>query len=161
TYHSQQRDSTGLRASYFNDLSHNGNISPSQAPVLVRTEPQVNVDWGVDSPFPPALPASYFVARWEGSFRPPATGTYLFAGVHAGTATVWVNGTQVYSATGPSDVNWTQASGIALTAGQPVSIKVELAKATGAGRMRLFTKTTDGTTVPAQLVPSSWLYTAD
>ncbi len=161
TYHSQQRDSTGLRASYFNDLSHNGNISPSQTPVLVRTEPQVNVDWGIDSPFPPALASSYFVVRWEGTFRPPATGTYLFAGVHAGATTVWVNGTQVYSAPGPSDVNWTQASGIALTGGQPVSIKIELAKATGPGRMRLFTKTTDDTMVPAQLVPSSWLYTED
>jgi RHS repeat-associated protein len=161
TYHSQQKDNTGLRASYFNDLSHNGNISPDQQPVLVRTEPQVNVDWGVDSPFPPALPASYFVVRWEGSFRPPATGTYLFAGVHRGSATVWINGNQVYTASGPSDVNWTQTTPVSLTAGVVVSIKVELAKTTGAGQMRLFTKTTDGTTVPAQLVPSSWLYTGD
>jgi len=133
TYHSQQRDSTGLRASYFNDLSHNGNISPSQTPVLVRTEPQVNVDWGIDSPFPPALASSYFVVRWEGTFRPPATGTYLFAGVHAGATTVWVNGTQVYSAPGPSDVNWTQASGIALTGGQPVSIKGRAGQGNWAG----------------------------
>ena len=167
SYNSQQQDPTGLRAAYFNDLSHNGNINPSQQPVLVRTEPQVNVDWGVASPLPPALGSDYFVVRWEGYLRVPATGTYRFAGVHANGARVWVNNNPVYNASGPSDVNWSLTSEggpvteIPLTAGQSVPIKVELSKTTGAGRMRLFVKTSDGTTVPPQLVPSSWLSTSD
>jgi len=161
TYNSQQQEPKGLRASYFNDLSHNGFIGDGQQPVLVRTEPQVNVDFGVDSPFAPSLGADWFVARWEGFFQPPATGTYQFAGVHDGAAKIWVNNTQVYTGTGPSDVNWTQASNVSLTQGQRVSIKVELAEATGAAQMRLFVRTTDGTTVPPQIVPADWMFTAD
>ncbi|MET8851450.1 PA14 domain-containing protein [Amycolatopsis sp. NPDC004625] len=160
-YNSQQRDSKGLKASYFADLSHNGLISDAQQPVLVRTEPQVNVGWGTDSPFAPALPADWFVARWEGFFQAPATGTYQFAGVHDDGAVVWLNGTKVYDAGTPSDVNWTQSTGVALTAGQRVPIKVENAEATGAATMRLFVRTTDTTTVAPQIVPADWLFTSD
>ena len=161
TYNSQQVDDKGLRASYFNDISHNGNISSSQQPVLVRNEPQVNVDYGADSPFAPALPASYYVVRWEGYFQAPATGTYQFAGVHDDAAQVWINGNKAYTSTGVSDLNWTQATGVALTQGQRVPIKVELQQITGPARMRLFTRTTDGTTVPAQIVPADWLFSGD
>ncbi|MFI9382107.1 PA14 domain-containing protein [Kutzneria sp. NPDC052558] len=161
TYNSQQADDKGLRASYFNDLSHNGNISSSQQPVLVRTEPQVNVDYGTDSPFAPALSSSYYVVRWEGYFQAPTTGTYQFAGVHDDAAQVWINGAKVYTSTGVSDLNWTQATGVALTQGQRVPIKVELQQITGPARMRLFTRTTDGATVPAQIVPADWLYSGD
>ncbi|WP_297542085.1 PA14 domain-containing protein [Amycolatopsis sp.] len=161
TYNSQQHDPKGLRASYFADLSHNGNINPAQQPVLTRTEPQVNVDWGTDSPFAPALAPSYFVVRWEGFFQAPVAGTYQFAGVHDDAAQVWINGTQVYKSTGPSDLNWTQATGVALTAGQRVPIKVELAQVTGPSRMRLFTRTTAGTALPEQIVPADWLFTSD
>jgi len=161
TYNSQQRDPKGLRASYFSDLSHNGNINPAQQPVLTRTEPQVNVDWGVESPFPPALPADYFVVRWEGFFQAPVSGTYQFAGVHDDAVQVWVNSAQVYTSTGVSDLNWTQATGVTLTAGQRVPIKVELAEVTGPARMRLFTRTTSGTALPEQIVPADWLFTSD
>ncbi|UUV30726.1 PA14 domain-containing protein [Amycolatopsis roodepoortensis] len=161
TYNSQQSESKGLKASYFADLSHNGLISDAQQPVLVRTEPQVNVDWGTDSPFAPALSADWFVARWEGFFQAPATGTYQFAGVHDDGAVVWVNNAKVYDVGTPSDVNWTQATNVSLTAGQRVPIKVENAEATGAAKMRLFVRTTDNTTVTPQIVPADWLYTND
>lgn len=161
TYNSQQQDTHGLRASYFNDLSHNGNIADGQQPVLVRTEPQVNVDFGAGSPFPPALGADWFVARWEGFFQPPATGTYQFAGVHDDGLKIWVNNQQVYNSGCCSAVNWTQATGIALTAGQRVPIKVELAEAAGLAYLRLFTQTTDATTVPPQIIPAGWLHTTD
>ncbi|WP_410603193.1 PA14 domain-containing protein [Amycolatopsis sp. lyj-90] len=161
TYNSQQRDSRGLKASYFADLSHNGLISDAQQPVLVRTEPQVNVDWGVESPFAPALSPDWFVARWEGFFQAPVAGTYQFAGVHDDGAVVWINGAKVYDVGVPSDVNWTQSTNVTLTAGQRVPIKVENAEATGAAKMRLFVRTTDNTTVPPQIVPADWLNTSD
>lgn len=161
TYNSQQASPTGLQASYYNDLSQQGNISASQQPVLVRTEPQVNVNWGPSSPFAPVLGANYYVVIWQGFFQAPVAGTYQFAGVHSGSANIWVNNTQVYTSTGPSDLNWTQATGVALAAGQQVPIKIQLTKDTDpVGQMRLFTQTTNGTTVPPQLVPSSWLFTA-
>lgn len=163
TYNSQAAAPSGLRASYYDDLSHNGNINTSQQqPVLVRTEPQVNVNWGASSPFDPALGSDYYVVFWEGYFQAPVAGTYQFAGVHSGPVSIWVNNNQVYNVSQPSDVNWTQATGVALTAGQQVPIKVQLTKgAGGVGQVRLFTQTADGTTVPPQLVPSSWLYTSE
>ncbi|WP_409463266.1 PA14 domain-containing protein [Amycolatopsis sp. GA6-003] len=161
TFNSQQRETKGLKASYFVDLSHNGLISDAQQPVLVRTEPQVNVDWGTDSPFPPALPADWFVTRWEGFFQAPVAGTYQFAGVHDDGAVVWINGAKVYDVGVPSDVNWTQSTNVTLTAGQRVPIKVENAEATGAAKMRLFVRTTDNTTVAPQIVPADWLFTND
>ncbi|MEV6871487.1 PA14 domain-containing protein [Amycolatopsis sp. NPDC051128] len=161
TYNSQQRENKGLKASYFVDLSHNGLISDAQQPVLVRTEPQVNVDWGVDSPFAPALPADWFVARWEGFFQAPVTGTYQFAGVHDDGAVVWLNNAKIYDVGTPSDLNWTQATNVSLTAGQRVPIKVESAEATGSAKMRLFVRTSDNTTVVPQIVPADWLYTND
>ncbi|MEV4049798.1 PA14 domain-containing protein [Amycolatopsis sp. NPDC049688] len=161
SYNSQQVENKGLKASYFADLSHNGIINDAQQPVLVRTEPQVNVDWGTDSPFAPALPADWFVARWEGFFQAPVTGTYQFAGVHDDGGTVWINGAKVYEVNTASDLNWTQATGVSLTAGQRVPIKVENAEATGAAKMRLFVRTTDNTTVAPQIVPADWLYTSD
>ncbi|WP_077241311.1 PA14 domain-containing protein [Amycolatopsis azurea] len=161
TYNSQQNENKGLKASYFADLSHNGLINDAQQPALVRTEPQVNVDWGTDSPFAPALAADWFVTRWEGFFQAPVAGTYQFAGVHDDGAVVWINGAKVYDVGVPSDVNWTQSTNVTLTAGQRVPIKVENAEATGAAKMRLFVRTADNTTVAPQIVPADWLYTND
>jgi len=162
TYNSQQQEEKGLRASYFNDLSHNGNINEGQEPVLVRTEPQVNVDWGQDSPFAPALPADYFVARWEGYFQAPVAGDYQFAGVHDDKLKVWADNTVVYDQGCCSDVNW-GAPGIGtktLSAGQRIPIKVELAEAQGLAYLRLFVRTTNSS-VPSQIVPADWLSTTD
>ncbi|WP_237047735.1 PA14 domain-containing protein [Lentzea guizhouensis] len=161
TYNSQQQEQKGLKASYFPDLSHNGEISPQQQPVLVRTEPQVNVDWGHTSPFAPALPQDWFVARWEGYFQAPAAGRYQFAGVHDDRLRVWVNGSSVYDQGCCSDVNWGVATEVQLAAGQRVPIKVELAEVSGAAYLRLFTRTSDGTTVPPQVVPADWLHSSD
>ena len=161
TYNSQQRNAAGLRASYFTDLSHTGNIADGQQPALMRTEPQVNVDWATGSPHAPALAPDWFVVRWEGFFQAPATGSYQFAGVHDDGLKVWLNNNQVYGVTTPSDVNWTQATAVSLTAGQRVPIKVEFAEKTSTASARLFVQTTDGTTVPAQIVPATWLSTTD
>ncbi|MFI0470177.1 PA14 domain-containing protein [Saccharopolyspora sp. 5N102] len=161
SYNSQQTDPKGLRASYYKDLNRNTVIDDGVQPTLVRTEPQVNVDWGTASPFAPALPADDFIVQWNGFFQAPATGSYLFAGVHDDKTTVWINGTQVYLGEGPSDVNWAQATGVSLMAGQRVPIKAELAEKAGSARLRLFVKTADDVTVPSQIVRSDWLYTED
>lgn len=160
SYNSQQQDAKGLRTSYFTDLSHNGNIADGQQPALVRTEPQVNVDFGTGSPYAPVLEPDWFVVRWEGYFDPSVTGTYQFAGVHDDSLKVWVDNQLVYNTGCCSDVNWTQATGKALTAHQRVPIKVELAEATGPSYLRLFVQTTDGA-VPSQIVPADWLRTTD
>lgn len=160
TYNSQQQQEKGLRASYFNDLSQNGNINAGQEPVLVRNEPQVNADWGTGSPFAPALPPDYFVARWEGYFQAPVAGSYQFAGVHDDTLKIWVDNAIVYDQPCCSGVNYGMSTAKTLTAGQRVPIKVELAERQGLAYMRLFVQTVDNT-VPSQIVPADWLHTAD
>jgi hypothetical protein len=163
TYNSQQADTHGLTTSYYNDTNHNGLADDGQ-PTLVRTEPQVNMDVGTGSPYPGPVGNDWFVARWEGYFEAPATGTYQFAGMHDDGLTVWVNGSQIYKWTTPSDVNYTsdQATGsIALTRGQRVPIKVELAERTGSAYAVLHVRTTDGTTVPDQVVSPDMLYRSD
>ena len=57
---------------------------------------------------------------------PPVTGTYQFAGVHDDVATVEINGAYVYDVRSPSSLNWANAKGVSLTAGQRVPITVEL-----------------------------------
>lgn len=161
TYNSQQRNPSGLRASYFADLSHTGNIADSQQPALVRTEPQVNVDWAGQAPHAPTLAPDWFVVRWEGYFQVPENGSYQFGGVHDDGFKVWVNNTEVYNETTPSDLNWSQATGIGLTKNRPVPIKIELAQKTGPSMARLFVRTSDTTAVPPQIVPAAWLSTTD
>ncbi|SDC59148.1 PA14 domain-containing protein [Actinokineospora iranica] len=161
TYNSQQPENRGLKASYFDDVSHAGLINDAQQPVLIRNEPQINADWGTSSPFAPALGADWWLVRWEGYFIPPKTGSYQFAGVHDDGPVIWINGQKVYDVATPSDVNWAAATSVSLTAGQAVPIKVELQEMTGHARMRLFTRATGADPVPEQIVPAAWLATTD
>ncbi|UVS77343.1 Cell wall-associated polypeptide [Actinokineospora sp. UTMC 2448] len=163
TYNSQQPEIKGLKASYFDDPSHAGLINDAiQKPVLVRHEPQVNVDWGAASPHPPALGPDWWLVRWEGYFVPPVTGTYQFAGVHDDGPVIWINNNIVYDvANTRSSPDWTQSTGVALTAGQAVPIKIELQEMAGNARMKLYTRTTAGASVPSQIVPSDWLTTVE
>ncbi|WP_198943296.1 PA14 domain-containing protein [Actinokineospora bangkokensis] len=163
TYNSQQPENKGVKASYFDDVSHAGLINDAiQQPVLIRNEPQINADWGTASPFAPALGADWWLVRWEGYFVPPVTGTYQFAGIHDDGPVIWVNNQKVYdNPNWTNTVNWGPATAIPLTAGQAVPIKVELQEMGGEARMKLFTRTTDDTTVPTQIVPADWLTSTD
>ncbi|MEZ4833674.1 MAG: PA14 domain-containing protein [Caldilineaceae bacterium] len=63
------------QASYFD------NIDPSGGPVRIvaepRTNPAINKEWSLDSPFPGVIPADNFSARWTGTFFFDG-GDYLF-----------------------------------------------------------------------------------
>ena len=52
-------------------------IDLSGTPTLIRTDSQVNFDWGASSP-DPSLPAGNFSVRWQGNFTFTA-GTYTFS----------------------------------------------------------------------------------
>ncbi|WP_245782337.1 PA14 domain-containing protein [Actinokineospora terrae] len=162
TYNSQQPVATGVKASYFDDVSHAGLINDGQIPALIRNEPQINVDWGTSSPHSPALGGDWWLVRWEGWFIPPVTGTYQFAGIHDDGPTIWINNTKVYDVPNAvTALNWGAATGIALTQGVAVPIKVELQEMTGAAKMQLYTRTTAGGPVTEQIVPSAWLASTD
>ena len=118
----------GLTASYFSNTSLSGTA------VLQRTE-NVDFDWGNGSPAA-AVPVDNFSARWTGSLLVPTTGSYNFATVSDDGVRVWINGTLVID-------NWTlhgpttnTATGIALTAGQAVSVRIEYFEQTGGATVR-------------------------
>lgn len=59
----------GLRAEYFNNKDLSG------TPVLVRTDSQVNFDWGAMSPGPRVVEDNFSV-RWTGKLTAPETGKF-------------------------------------------------------------------------------------
>ncbi|WP_306365566.1 PA14 domain-containing protein [Nocardia sp. CC227C] len=187
-YNSRAGEAHGLRASYFNDSSHTG--TADDTPVLVRTEPQVNLDWGnffssnndnlpwKPNPIPTGLNKDWFVIRWEGYFKAPVTGDFRFAGVHSEGAKIWLDNKLVYdnpnSSGLASDFHSTSAKRpdeVTLKAGQRVPLKVELYHRTASVRpvMVLWAKSTDSSgwfgwrkhNWAPQVVKTERLYSAD
>jgi beta-glucosidase len=62
----------GLRGEYFTNMTLSGE------PALVRTDPQINFDWGTTSPDPRIPPVSFSV-RWTGVLVPKVTGAWLLS----------------------------------------------------------------------------------
>ncbi|MFD6102362.1 PA14 domain-containing protein, partial [Nocardia salmonicida] len=177
-------DSHGVRASYFNDADHNGVADAT--PTLVRSEPQVNLDWNsfwhdlgntaewAQDPIPSALDKQWHVIRWEGYFMPAVTGDFSFAGSHADGAKIWVDNKLAYDSPNAVEVGSAfttagpkQATDVSLTAGKRVPIKVEMYhRTTSKPKMVLWAKSTTGTTSRShnwnpRVVPTEWLYAQD
>ncbi|MBF6354919.1 hypothetical protein IU449_10230 [Nocardia higoensis] len=185
-YNSRQTaDGRGVRASYFNDVDRDG--VADAVPVMVRSEPQVNLDWGniwsnvsenlpwKEDPMPAALDDEWYVVHWEGYFRPQVTGDYSFAANHADGATIWVDNTVVYDAANAATVGSAfnqpapkASTDVSLIAGQRVPIKIELRHSTTSNpRMVLWAKSTTGSSnqrshnLNPRIVPTEWLYAQD
>jgi uncharacterized protein YkwD/chitodextrinase len=72
---------------YYSNTSLSGN------PVLARTDPQINFDWGFLLPAP-AVPAGPYSVRWQGDFSFTA-GTYTFTAMTSDGMRVYVDGSLV------------------------------------------------------------------
>lgn len=159
-YNSPQRSRNGLVGEYFSDSgSHN---FPSTPALLTRVEPNVGFDWAGGTPAPGVVPTDNFMARWTGYFVAPATATYQFGTSSDDGSRVTVNNTLMYDgwATNPFNPNNAYSTTtIALTAGQIVPIKYEYYEATGNASAGMLVKSTDGTTVTPQVIPTEWLQT--
>jgi len=111
---------TGLLGEYFNNASQTDRV-------LARSDSQVNFAWGSGSP-DPAVNAGNFSARWSGWLVPPFSETYTLSAVSGNLVRLWVNDQLVIDRwTNPAASNTCQ---VALTANQPVSIRVDFANAT-------------------------------
>ena len=69
------------------------NTTLSGAPVLVRTDNQINFAWGGSSPSP-AVPAEDFSVRWQGNFT-FSQGTYTFTVVTSDGMQLYVDGNMI------------------------------------------------------------------
>jgi beta-glucosidase len=122
----------GVRAEWFTNTTFEG------VPAIVRTERQVNPDWGFLSTFAglnpsqvPAPPASGPTAsgsvRYAGTLTAPATGTYTFSLTGWGDAQMYLNGRLVVDMTGQNGVRSVTSAPMRLVAGQPNGLRITFA----------------------------------
>ena len=94
-------------------------------PTLIQTDPAINFSWGHTSPAA-GVPASNYSVQWEGQFLAPSAGTYNFQTYTAGGVQLWINNTEVINDwTSHAATTDTEATGLALAAGQYVTVKMD------------------------------------
>jgi beta-glucosidase len=132
-YFKTQEGKAGLAATYF---------SGSDFKTVEReaVDPTVNFKWTKDPTIPEAGRNmdrdKRFGVRWEGRMTAPVSRVYTFECRFDGTATVWIDGRQVFRENGNGDIWWHQFK-TGLTEG-PHDIKIEYQKAAGSSIMKFF-----------------------
>jgi cytochrome c553 len=76
----------GLRGEYFK-----GRRFRNEDRVADRTDPQVQFDYGIESPIPDKMDPHEFSMRWSGSILAPETGEYEFVVRTEHAARLWLN----------------------------------------------------------------------
>ena len=163
---------SGLTGHYYMD---NGSHDPAQltTKIMTRQDPAVNFLWGNAAPIP-NVQADNFYARWEGYFTAATMGTYYFGVGSDDGARVTVN-----NGSSPAYSQWAEGAwrtgydttGIFLSAGQTIPIKMEFFEISGSGAAQLLVKApynTNGAPVESQylspggkFLPSGWNISAD
>ncbi|MCC6831102.1 MAG: choice-of-anchor C family protein [Thermoleophilia bacterium] len=146
---------TGLRGSYFNNLTLSG------SPVLTRTE-GVDVNWGAWTAPDPLVNATGFSVRWEGTVTAPTTGTYTFQTQSDDGVRLWIDGQQVIDDWTNRTITTDTAAPVTLTAGRAYPVVMEYFENGGVAEAHLLwhTPTSGGfVAVPrAQLSPLTHEY---
>ncbi|HSX34528.1 MAG TPA: PA14 domain-containing protein, partial [Candidatus Saccharimonadales bacterium] len=136
---------------YFDDGTHNYSTMPM---FMQRTDPWVNFEWGTTSPVANG-PADNFMARWNGVFTAPVSGSYVFGAYSDDGVRITVGNDNTMVLNQWQDQvgadRW--GSGYTLTAGQSVPITVDYFEHTGGATMSLKVKGA----VAEQAVPTAWL----
>ncbi len=123
-----------------------------ESPVLTRTDPQINFNWGTAAP-DPAVGVDSFSVRWTGEVEPAFTETYTFYARADDGVRLWVDGKQLVNAW--VDQGATEYNGkIDLVAGQTYSVVMEMYENGGdaVAELRWSSPRT-----PKQLIPSAAL----
>ncbi|MCM3905751.1 MAG: glycoside hydrolase family 3 C-terminal domain-containing protein [Pyrinomonadaceae bacterium] len=108
---------TGLRGEYFNNREMKGE------PALVRTDAEVNFDWGSLNPAAEVV-ADNFSIRWTGKLTPPESGKYLLGTAGNGGLRVFIDG-QLHVEEVANRRTKTVTKEIALEAGRAYDIRIE------------------------------------
>ncbi|RLS52181.1 MAG: tandem-95 repeat protein [Planctomycetota bacterium] len=141
---------TGIVGAYFNN-------SDFTSPVLTRTDPQINFDWGTGSPAG-SIGADTFSARWDGLLRVPETGTYTFSTLNSDGARLYINGQMVIDDFVDQTTNWTDSTPINLTAGQLVDLQMFHYENTGSAVAKLKWTGPSIAGASGDIIGSPWLY---
>lgn len=108
----------GLRGEYFNNKELQGQ------PVLVRTDGQVDFDWGRGRPAP-QVNEDNFSARWTGQLVPPESGTYQLGATADGGVRVYLDGQLLVGAWESSNTARTVMKEAQLEAGRSYDVRIE------------------------------------
>jgi len=161
-YNSQAPALHGLTGSYFNDPNLSRDFT-DKSPVLVRRDSRVAFNWGAGRPAA-SVDADNFLARWRGSVKAPCSGSYSFFTSNDDGVRLRVGATTVldrwYTQSNTAGVLGTP---VTLTADQPVAIELDYFDATGSAFVNLGVTGPlgPGCTAAVDLVPATWLSTAD
>ena len=112
--------------------------APYQWNGMIRTDPQVDFDWGQGSPDPsdPSVPSDYFEVAWYGDIEPQFDGEYTFYTNSDDYARVWIDGQLVIDNWRTNAKGW-GAGKVSLQAGTRYYILVEHRENSGYARMSL------------------------
>ena len=123
----------GLSAMYYVGISTNAHLDGT--PLLTRTDPIIDFDWGTGSP-DPAVPVDHFSVRWTGTILPTTTQAYTFSTTSDDGVRLWVNNQLIidnWTDHGPTVDNGT----ITLTGGVSYTVKMEFYENGGGAVARL------------------------
>jgi hypothetical protein len=144
---------TGLKGEYFQWTSTADMFNPANLK-LTRVDATIDFHWPGGSLVGPGVSDQNFAARWTGTIKPAATGTYTFYTVTDDGVSLWVNRQQLVN-----DPGWhgdTEFSGsIALEAGRSYEIKMEFYQGGGPATARLLWS---GPNQPKAIITSKYLY---
>ncbi|MGG1518123.1 CehA/McbA family metallohydrolase [Paenibacillus oryzisoli] len=133
----------GLKGDYFNNID-------LTSPVLSRTDPTVNYNWGSGSP-DASIASDTFSVRWTGQIRPQYSQKYNFYVKFDGGVRLWVNGELLIDRwTEQTNAEWT--SFLTLTANTDYDIRLEYFTNTGNSSVKLYWSSSSQS---KQIVPQS------
>jgi hypothetical protein len=145
---SSTSNGTGLTGNYFNNQTLTG------SPTVVRTDSQVNFNWGTGSP-DPNIPVDHFSVRWTGFVQATVSGNYTFSTISDDGIRLWVNGNQIINDWTDHAQTTDNSGAVGLTAGQLYPVTLEYYE-NGGGAIAELLWTPPGGSQAA--IPQSQLY---
>ncbi len=124
--------SNGLRGEYYSGPEPGVGV-----PLLVRTDANIDFEWGNGSPAP-AVPNDNFSVRWTGTLTAMYSELHTFWVPSDNGVRIWLNNVQVLNKWTPADVTGWHTFDFTLTANQAVSIKVEYAELYGGAGITMY-----------------------
>lgn len=139
---------TGLKAEYYDELEFAGTRA-------VQTDPQIDFDWGSDSPTPGIAPDTFSV-RWSGKILVPYGEEYTFYVTSDDGVRLYVNNQSLVNEW--NEHSATEYSGkITLEAGKRYPIRLEYYENDGVALVKL---EWSSPTVSREVIPAKYLYLA-
>jgi len=154
TYNSQAQSTMGLTGRYFPGCGSRGEFSPN--PYVVRTDPNIDFNWRLDSPLPPGESDDNWCAKWTGFISVPEVDQYCFEASSDDGIRVRIDGNLVLDNWSDGGQPTSQPSNCVGFTTLSRSIQVEYYENGGEASVQL--KVSSGR-IGLQPVPATWLST--